>query len=131
MSLKPASSTPLPELADNDRLMDAERQCNDCIRKMEALVVPQAHARQRLKLEDKMLEHIEAALVAGYIRDGKAIGASEWLAVADAGYKKALDESAEKSAAWQETVSLYEFEKLKFENAMALRNDERARLKLL
>ena len=131
MRLKPPPSTPTPDLADNDRLLEAEYQCNECIAKLETLVIPQANARQRLKFEEKKLEHIEAALVAGYLRDGKPIGASEWLALADTGYKAALTEAETKSIGWQETVSLYEFEKLKFENAMALRNDERARMKLL
>lgn len=118
-------------LADNDRLLQAERECADCIKHLEGMVTAVALAKQIVGLRDDRIKKSLATLVAEYIRKGNSAASAEWNARADDRFTRAGEEIVDQTAEAQAIIFRWDIEKLKFENAQSLRNDERAKMKLL
>lgn len=118
-------------LADSDRLLAAERECCRCIEALEALSGQMALAKQIVGLRDDRIKKELAVLVAEYLKGGDSAAASEWNARADKRFAAACSHLIKETAASQDILNAWELQKLKFENAQALRNDERAKMKML
>ena len=131
MALQPTTPPRRPDLADHDRMLEAEKQSTACIHAMETMVKSVAMARQVVGLRDDRLKKELAVLQSEYLTKGEGVGASEIKARSDARYVEAIKRIMADTASAQEIVMRYDLEKTKFENAQALRNDERARMKLL
>jgi len=69
--------------------------------------------------------------VAGFLKDGDSAAAAEWKARADERFKAAVEKIMQETAAAAAICLHWDLEKLKFENAQAMRNDERAKMKML
>jgi type I site-specific restriction endonuclease len=118
-------------LADNDRMMQAERECVECIKKLEGMVSAVAMARQIVGLRDDRIKKSLSVLVSEYIRKGGSALAAEWNARADERFTQMASDILDQTAEAASVLLKWDIERLKFENAQALRNDERAKLKLL
>lgn len=118
-------------LPDNDRMRQAEMACTKCIELMEAMVPEVALARQIVGLRDDRMQKEESVLVAEFLRGGDSAAAAKPKAQADPRFTVAMKKIMSETAAAQQSLLRYELEKLKYDNAQALRNDERARLRIL
>lgn len=118
-------------LADNDRLMQAERECAQSIKSLESMVTAVAMAKQIVGLRDDRIKKSLSVLVAEYIRKGGSAAGAEWNARADVRFEQAASEILDQTADAQSVILRWDIEKLKFENAQSLRNDERAKMKLM
>ena len=118
-------------LADADRLLQAERECCEALTAMEKLQTALAMAKQIVGLRDDRMKKELAVLVAEFLRAENSAAAAEWYARADKRFARACAKIMRETAAAQDTICSWEILKLKFENAQALRNDERAKMKLL
>lgn len=118
-------------LADHDRLAQAERESCEVIRQMEHLSPSLALAKQVVGLRDDRMKKELAVLVVEFLKAGNSAAAAEWYARGDTRFAKACAKIMAETAAAQETINQWELLRAKFENAQALRNDERAKLKML
>lgn len=118
-------------ITDNDKLLAAERECADCIKEMQASVRGVAMARQIVGLRDERIKKELAVLTAEFLAQDKSAAASEVLARADKRYALAVSRVLQESAAAQEQLLDWQVLEKRFENAQAMRNDERARMRIL
>jgi hypothetical protein len=117
-------------LADNDKLLQAERECCAAIESLEQQQSGYAMARQIVGLRDDRMKKELAVLVAEGLRSDLSATAAEWTARADKRFTAACAKIMRETAAAREAICQWEITKLKFENAQALRNDERAKLRI-
>jgi hypothetical protein len=118
-------------LADNDRMLQAEKECVKAIECMEQMVSGVAMARQIVGLRDDRVKKALSVLVAEYLKNGDSAAGAEWKARADARFESAARDILNQTSEAAQSLLRWDIQKLKFENAQALRNDERARMKIL
>ncbi len=117
-------------LADNDRLLSAEAECVRALAEIETMIPALSMARQIVGLRDDRLKKEVAVLVAEFIRGGDSATAAEWKAKADQRYAEAVKKIMRETADAQAIIERNNLLKLKYENAQAVRNDERAKMRL-
>jgi len=98
---------------------------------MEAMVKDVADAKQVVAMRDDRMKREESVLVTEFLRSGESAASARAQALADPRYTAAVKKILSETAHAQQILLRYELEKLKWENAQALRNDERARMRIL
>lgn len=117
--------------ASADNLLEAERKAAQTIAELHQMEESYSMAKQVAGLRDDRIKKSLAVLVAEFIRKGDSATAAEWKARADKRFKGVVEQIMQETADAVAICLHWDVEKLKFENAQAMRNDERAKLKLL
>jgi hypothetical protein len=118
-------------LADHDRLCAAEAECIAALDEIERMIPTLSLARQIVGMRDDRLKKEIAVLVAEFLKGGDSAAASEWRAKADPRYAEAVKKIMRQTADAQAVIERNNLLKLKYENAQAVRNDERAKMRMI
>lgn len=118
-------------IADQDRLLEAERECGKALKEMEQIQASLAYAKQIVGLRDDRIKKELAVLVVEGLKSDLSAAASEWQARADKRWTVACTRIMRETADAQEVINRWELLKLKYDNAQSLRNDERQRMRIV
>jgi hypothetical protein len=118
-------------LADHDRLVAAEAECIAALDEIERMIPALAMARQIVGLRDDRLKKEVACLVAEFLKGGDSATAAEWKAKADPRYAQAVKQIMRETADAQAIIERNKLLGMKYDNAQAVRNDERAKMRMV